>query len=154
MGRGLSDPSWKSGPTYPEPTSDEHALDCEPSGSDWDGFGKSEAEDVEGEPLVALQEYYSCHRDHCDEGMTRRLLFTTYYLTDEAEEALREAAPHDLGEYVWDKGERVDVDTIEVPVEGGVIGVTVEKTIEDDALGPCYGHEEPEPDLEAYRYDL
>lgn len=156
MGRGLSDPAWKSGPTYPEPTASEHAIHPEDfgHGGDWDGFGKSEAERVEGVPLVAIQEAATCSRDGCDAMHTRRLLFTTHTLTDDEEARLRshafDSTDDCLAEHVWSEGERVDIETIEV--DG--IGVSVEETVEDEPLGECYGHVEPEPDINAHRYDL
>lgn len=156
----LSDPSWKSGPKEPEPSASEHAIHPEDFGAgDWDGFGKSEAEQVEGVPLVTVQEVATCSRDGCDAAHKRRLLFTTHTLTEEEERALRDSAfevsDSALAEYVWEHGERVDIETIEVPVEGGdAIGVSVETTVEDEANGACYGRVEPDPDVHAHRYDL
>jgi hypothetical protein len=149
MGRGrLSDPSWKSGPSNPEPTSSEHAIhpeDFGQSSADWDGFGVDEAEQVEGEPLVALQEVATCTRDGCDATHKRRLLFTTHTLTDEEEARLhRHSEPHGLNVYVHDHGERVDIETIEV--DG--ISITVEEIIENEPQRACYGHVEPDPEPE------
>ena len=157
MGRGLSDPAWKSGPTYPEPTASDHAIHPEDfghSGGDWDGFGVNEAEMVEGVPLVAVQEVATCSRDGCDATHKRRLLFTTHTLTDEEEATLRanayDTSDESLAEYVHEEGERVDIETIEI--DG--IGVSVEETVENEAEGPCYGRVEPEPDINAHRYNL
>lgn len=141
MGRGtIPDPSWKSGPTYPEPTASEHAIDPQPDGADFDGFGVDEAERVEGEPLVAIQEVHYCARDGCDEGLIRRRLFTTYYLTHEEEEALRDTAGCELAEYVWEHAERTDVETVKIPIDGGPLYITEETSVEDQPHGECYGH--------------
>jgi hypothetical protein len=156
MGRRLSDPAWKSGPTEPEPSASEHAIHPEDFGSgfDFDGFGVDEAEQVEGEPLVTIQEVATCSRDGCDAAHRRRLLFTTHTLTDAEEDALhRDAGLSDgavLAEYVHEHAERVDVETIEV--DG--THITAEQTIEDEPHGACYGRVEPEPDVHAHKYDL
>jgi hypothetical protein len=153
----LPDPSWKSGPKEPKPTSSEHAIHPEDFGgapADWDGFGVNEAEQVEGVPLIVLMESATCSRDGCDASHSRRLLFTTHTLTDEGEAALRRHASlstdEGIAEHVWEEGERVDVETIEV--DG--IGISVEQTIEDEPHGSCYGRVEPDPDINAHRYDL
>jgi hypothetical protein len=163
----LSDPAWKSGPKEQKPTSSEHAIHPEDFGhsrADWDGFGKAEAESVEGVPLVALQEMATCSRDGCDAAHKRRLLFTTHTLTEEEERALRDSAfdvvrPEDapqsadsetrhevsdsaLAEYVHEEGERVDAETIEV--DG--IGISAERIADDEPMGACYGHVEPDPE--------
>jgi len=114
-------------------------MSVEPDGSDWDGFGVDEAERVNGEPLTAIQEVQVCHREGCDATRTRRLLFTTEYLTDEELAALREVAEYDIGEYVWDNGERVDAETIEVDS----VGITGEDTVVDEPPNVCHGRPEP-----------
>lgn len=155
MRRGrLSDPAWKSGPREPSPTDSEHAIfpeDFEHNPTDWDGFGVDEAEMVEGEPLVALQEVAVCTRDGCDATHKRRLLFTTEPLSDAEERALDIVSGVDeKGVYVVENGERIDMETIRVDDTT----ITAEMVIENEPSGPCYGHEEPEPDVNAHRYGL
>lgn len=137
--RGVPDPKWKSGPTYPEPTSDTHFISEESQGYVWDGFGQDEAEQVEGEPVVVVHERYSCSRDNCDEAETRRLLFTTWTLTDSEMSHIESHVDVPLSEFVYEFGERVDEETIEVEVSGRTIGISVEETITHEAVGKCYG---------------
>lgn len=158
MGRRLSDPDWKSGPTYPEPTSSDHDIwSDEPSGEDFDGFGVNEAKSVDGEPLLAIQEVHNCGRDGCDAQLMRRHLFTTEDLTPTEEVALRGVAGDSvelMANYVFENAERIDIDAIEVPLEEGTLIINAEQCIEDAPRGDCFGHKEPEPDIDAYRYDL
>lgn len=141
--RTLKDPAWKSGPTHPEPTSSEHAIDPQPTDHDVDGFGVDEAEMVEGEPLIALQESHGCGREGCDATHTHRILFTTDTL-NEAEMARLDwlRGTDELSSYVYDNHERVDQETIDV--DG--IQITAETIETDEATGPCYGIEEPDPE--------
>jgi hypothetical protein len=158
MGRRLSDPAWKSGPTHPEPTSSDHAIAPEDfgcGGFDFDGFGVDEAEQVEGEPLVVIMEQAVCSRDGCDAAHERRLLFTTQPLSDFEKFALGSlSAPDTPAVYVHEHAERVGPETIEVHVENDNYGaemdvqITAERTIEDEATGSCYGRVEPDPEPE------
>lgn len=140
------EPNWKSGPKEQKPTSDEHAIHPEDFGharADWDGFGKEEAESVEGVPLVALQEMATCSRDGCDAAHKRRLLFTTQPLSDAEKHALDiVSGPDEPGVYVHEHGERVGPETIEVDDTQ----ITAERIIEDEPHGACYGHVEPDPE--------
>jgi len=181
----LSDPSWKSGPTYPEPTDSEHAIDPEPAGYDHDGVGRDEAERVDGEALCAVREAYSCSRDGCDADPRRAHV---YALTD-VSRRVQQAAAHaidyteeptaeDLIEYLATHAVIVDYD--EGPIlgfefgDGADSGESASSSAESAASadedefgyvyphftdesgfgGPCYGHVEPEPDINAHRYDL
>lgn len=146
MRRRLSDPAWKSGPKEPRPTAGEHAIHEEDFGSaafDFDGFGKKEAERVDGEPLITIRESVECHRDGCEAAHSRVLLFTSKPLSEENEALLRLAAGSDsLAAFVWEEAERVDVDAIEV------FGVKIpaERIEEEKATGSCYGRVEPDPE--------
>lgn len=155
--RSIPDPAWKSGPTEPKPTSSSHAIapeDFAHAPFDFDGFGRDEAEAVDGEPLIVIRERVECRREGCDAAHSRSMLFTTHTLGDDDETRLRRdsslSADAALAEHVWEHAERVDVDTIDV---NGVT-ITPERIIEDEASGPCYGRVEPEPDVHAHRYDL
>ena len=153
--RGLSDPSWKSGPTYDKPTDSEHALDIEPAGIDIDGVGVDEAERVDGTPLVATFETFSCRRDMCDEAEKRRHVYVLEDVSDTVIAEVRgkidwtdEPTDEDLIEYIATNVKVVDYD------DGPVLGFGKEfdlylparLTITDKAHGPCYGHEEPDPE--------
>mgnify|MGYP006279819219 CR=1 FL=1 len=181
----LSDPSWKSGPTYPEPTDSEHAIDPEPAGYDHDGVGRDEAERVDGEALCAVREAYSCSRDGCDadprrahvyalSDVSRRVQQAAAHAIDsrgsgttrnraslaEGNEAdyTEEPTAEDLIEYLAVHAVIVDYD--EGPILGFEFGddefgyVYPHFTDESGFGGPCYGHVEPEPDINAHRYDL
>lgn len=154
MGRHrLSDPAWKSGPREPRPTDSEHAIFPEDFAHefDFDGFGADEVEQVDGEPLITIQEVAVCARDGCDAAHRRRLLFTTEPISDAEKHALELASGVDEpAAYVHEHAERIDLETIDV----NDISITAEKIIEDEPSGPCYGRHEPEPDIDAYRYDL
>lgn len=139
-----STPTRRTAPTEQTPTDSEHDIhESDFVDADWDGFGIDEAESVDGEPLVALHESAECARDGCDAAHTRRILFTTEALSDDEKRALDAVSgPDDPRDYVWEHGERVGPRTIEV--DGTKI--TAERTIENEPLGPCYGHEEPDPE--------
>lgn len=147
MGR-LSDPAWKSGPTHPKPTSDEHSLSEEPYGSDMDGFGRDEEKAVDGEPLLAIQEAFGCVRDGCDAAEKRRILFTTDPLSDDERDALRKASGvNEPSVHVFENAERVGPNAIDVSVDNGEpIHIPAEETVVDEATGPCFGHVEPDPE--------
>jgi hypothetical protein len=155
--RGISDPAWKSGPTYDKPTDSEHALDIEPAGIDIDGVGVDEAERVDGTPITTTQEGFVCLRDMCDESEKRRHI---YVLEDVANSILSDVreqidwtdspTDEDLVEYIAVNCRVVDYD--EAPILGFEDGseddlyLTARLTITDEAHGPCYGHEEPDPE--------
>jgi len=161
----LSDPAWKSGPSHPEPTASEHAISPEPAGYDHDGVGVNEAERVDGEPLSAVREAYSCSRDGCDADPQRNHV---YALTDVSERVQQAAAyaidyteeptAEDLIEYLAINAVVVDYD--EGPILGFEFGddtfgyVPPHFTDESGFGGSCYGRVEPEPDINAHRYDL
>jgi hypothetical protein len=165
MARGLSDPSWKSGPTYPEPTSSEHAIDPEPAGYDHDGVGRDEAERVDGAALCAVREAYSCSRDGCDVSPRRIHVYALSDVSDRLMKIARHAIDYtddpeegDFVEFFAVRAQVVDYD--EGPILGFEVGddtigyVYPHFTDEHDFGGPCYGHVEPEPDINAHRYDL
>ena len=158
--RGLSDPSWKSGPTYNDPTDSEHALDIEPAGIDIDGVGVDEAEKVDGTSICVTIERFTCMRDMCDGMENRRHI---YVLEDVSETVIAEVCAEidwtddptdeDLIEYI---ATNVDVvDYYEAPVLGFKDGseddlyLPARLTITDEAHGPCYG-EADRPDPEPY----
>jgi len=92
MGRNrLSDPAWKSGPTYPEPTSSEHAIGPEPAGWDHDGVGRKEAERVDGEALCAVREAYSCSRDGCDTDARKDHVYALSDVSERVQQAASRA---------------------------------------------------------------
>jgi hypothetical protein len=71
------------------------------------------------------------------------LLFTTQTLSDDEERALsRLSGVDEPAAYVHEHGERVGPETISV--DG--IDITVERIIEDEPLGACYGRVEPDPE--------
>lgn len=158
--RGLSDPSWKKGPTYNDATDSEHALDAQSTAIDIDGVGVDEAEKVDGTPICTTQEKFTCMRDMCDESEKRRHI---YVLEDVAAERLSEIraeidwtdepTDEDLVEYIATNVEVVDYD--EAPILGFDDGseddiyLTPRLTITDKAHGPCYG-EADRPDPEPY----
>lgn len=166
MGRNrLPDPSWKSGPTYPEPTSSEHAIDPEPAGWDHDGVGRKEAERVDGEALCAVREAYSCSRDGCDTDARKDHVYALSDVSERVQQAARHAiswtdepGTEDIVEYLAIHATIVDYD--EGPILAFAFGddtlgyVYPHFTDEDGFGGPCYGHVEPEPDINAHRYDL
>jgi hypothetical protein len=155
------EPAWKSGPTYEEPTSSEHAISSDNfrlEYADWDGFGRDEEAMVEGDPLVVLMERAECSRDGCDADYRRRLLFTTHTLTDENVillAALSGAKP--MAEYVSEHGERVDEETIEVPINAeapskmSTLSVSAERVNDDEPRGDCYGRSEWVPNDDRYK---
>ena len=161
----LSDPSWKSGPTYREPTDSEHAIDPEPAGYDHDGVGRDEAERVDGEALCAVREAYSCSRDGCDADPRRAHVYALSDVSQRVQQAAAHAIDYteeptaeDLIEYLAVHAVIVDYD--EGPILGFEFGddefgyVYPHFTDESGFGGPCYGHVEPEPDINAHRYDL
>jgi hypothetical protein len=148
MARRVSDPAWKSGPTYQEPTDSEHDIRPEDFGSggfDFDGFGVDEAEQVEGDPLIVIQESATCSRDGCDATHTRRLLFTTQPLSDAEEHALDIVSGGEPSAYVWDQAERVGPESIQVD-ETRITAETVVTSGNYESKGSCYGGVEPDPE--------
>jgi len=187
----LSDPAWKSGPSHPEPTASEHAINPEPAGYDHDGVGVNEAERVDGEPLSAVREAYSCSRDGCDADPQRNHV---YALTDVSERVqriaeyvvrneewfdgvVRSLTDEHLVEFLAPRATIVDYD--EGPILGFEVGEDTvssngskrgssEDSSDRDTIGyvyphftdesgfggSCYGRVEPEPDINAHRYDL
>lgn len=140
---GVSDPSWKSGPTYDKPTSDEHAIHSDDFVDfDFDGFGVDEAMLVDGDPLVVIQESAQCSREGCDAVHTRRLLFTTQPLDLFEKYILAALSGAEYGPYVLDNAERVGPETIIV----GDIEVRAETAVENEAVGSCHGCVEPDPE--------
>jgi hypothetical protein len=153
--RGLSDPSWKKGPTYDKPTDSEHALDIEPAGIDIDGVGVDEAEQVDGTPLVATFETFSCLRDGCDEAEKRRHVYVLEDVPDHEVQIIKsligwtdDPTEDDVIDYIATHLDVIDYD--EAPVVGfddeSDVYLTPRLTITDEAHGPCYGHEEPSPE--------
>jgi len=153
--RGLKDPAWKSGPAYDKPTDSEHALDIEPAGIDIDGVGVDEAEQLDGTPLIATFEMFTCMRDMCDAGEKRRHVYALEDVPDDVKAAARDDIPwtdeptdEDLVEYIATRVQVVDYD--EGPVlgydDGSELYLPPRLTITDEAHGPCYGHEEPSPE--------
>lgn len=156
--RGLSDPSWKKGPTYSDPTDSEHALDIEPAGIDIDGVGVDEAKKVDGTPICITQEKFMCMRDMCDESAKKRHIYALEDVSDTVIAEVRDEVDwtddptdEDLVEYIATNVEVVDYD------EGPVLGfgqtfdlhLPPRLTITDEAHGPCYG-EAGRPDPEPY----
>lgn len=168
----VPDPSWKSGPPEPNHHHSEHAIDPEPAGYDFDGFGRDEMEEVDGEALVTIQEAYSCHRDGCDAMPRKRHLYTSLEASTWLHKACERAGHGGLDveptyndewselavEYFAMNATIVDYD--HVPIVGVEFGedtfgyVYPEVTKEDDFSGSCYGRSEPNPDVNAHRYDL
>jgi hypothetical protein len=149
----LSDPAWKSGPTYPEPTASEHAIDPQPNGYDVDGVGVNEAEHIDGEPLCAVREAYSCSREGCDTYPSKDHV---YALTDVSKRTLqiaRYAHPFDepltdeIAEFLAERAEVMDYDNapiIAFRIGDQLVGyVYPNVTIEDNFDSPCYGRVEP-----------
>jgi len=183
MGRNrLSDPAWKSGPTYPEPTSSEHAIGPEPAGWDHDGVGRKEAERVDGEALCAVREAYSCSRDGCDTDARKDHVYALSDVSERVQQAASRAIEYtdepeavDIIEYLAINATIVDYD------EGPILAFEFTDSEESDAPnqssrsaterfgedelgyvyphftdehgfgGSCYGHVEPEPDINAHR---
>lgn len=164
MGQRLSDPDWKSGPTRPEPTASDHAIDPEPA-YDHDGVGRKEAERVDGEALCAVREAYVCHRDGCDVDARKDHVYALTDVSADVREDARVAIDYtddptteDVIEYLATNATIVDYD--EVPILGFEFGddergyVYPHFTDESGFGGPCYGRVEPSPDVNAHRYDL
>lgn len=162
MRHGVPDPGWKSGPSYDEPTSDEHEFEHGQSKNvDWDGFGVDEVEEVDGEPLVVIHTHSSCMRAGCDATMTQRHLFTTKPLHQDKVELLQSASGRDeIGVYVSEHAELVGPNTIEIPIEPGIDNVdpmishrltdttfkiSAEKTLTNPPNGACYGSTRRKP---------
>lgn len=155
--RGISDPSWKSGPTYDKPTDSEHALDVEPAGIDIDGVGVDEAERVDGTPIITTQEKFGCLRDMCDESEKRRHIYVLEDVADKVKGEITKGIDwtvtdmdNAIVEYIATHCEVVDYD--EAPILGfegaseDDMYLTPRLTITEEAHGPCYGHEEPDPE--------
>lgn len=148
----VPDPSWKSGPPEPKHTHSDHDIWPEDFGEgDIDGFGRNEIEEIDGEPLITIQEAAWCGRDGCEAVHTRRLLFTTDPLTDDEVSRLTEAAdPDELGAYAWEHATRIDRDMIEIAMDDGEnITVVNETVIEEEPSSTCHGEPHP-PDPEPY----
>jgi hypothetical protein len=165
MGQRLSDPSWKSGPTRREPTDSEHAIAPEPAGYDIDGVGTSEAERVRGESLCAVREAYSCRREGCDTDPSKSHVYSLTDVSERVQQAARYAISHtddpttrDVIEYLATHATVVDYEAN--PALGFTFGdetfgrVFPQLTTQSGFSGPCYGRNEPSPDVHAYRYDL
>lgn len=163
----LPDPSWKSGPTYPEPTDSEHAIDPQPIGHDLDGVGVGEAERIDGAPLLAVREAYVCLREGCDVDANKVHVYSLDDVGAEPKRAAREVCeqfegPTSDDDILVTLAERAFI--IEHDGEEPIIGfdfggeelgyVYPQETIESGFGGACYGHEAPDPDVNAYRYDL
>jgi hypothetical protein len=156
--RGISDPSWKSGPTYDTPTDSEHALDVESGAIDIDGVGVDEAEQVDGTPICTTMESFSCLRDGCDATERRRHVYVLEDVSDTVVAEISEQidwvsdktipTDDDIVEYIAENVKVVDYD--ESPVLGFGqkfdLYLPARLTITDEAHGPCYGHEEPDPE--------
>jgi len=153
--RGISDPSWKKGPTHDNPTDSEHALDVQPAGIDIDGVGVDEAEQVDGTPICTTMESFSCMRDMCDASERRRHIYVLEDVSDTVVAEVREGidwtdspTDDDVVEYIAENVKVVDYD--EKPVLGFGqkfdLYLPARLTITDEAHGPCYGHEEPDPE--------
>lgn len=158
----VPDPSWKKhGPPDPKPTASEHHFG-EPS-LDLDGVGRSEAERIDGEPLVAVREYYHCRRDGCEGERSKVHLYRVEDVPDEPYRALcgSDTAGIDPVEVLAEQ-----VTIVEHDGEEPFIGFSVAPNKTVGYVGPCetvegmrgggecYGHVEPNPDIESYRYDL
>ena len=151
-------PQPPTSPSYPEPTSSEHSTDYHDTEYDFDGFGVDEDEQTDGEPLIVVQEMFTCLRDGCDAAEYKRHLYTTESASDELLTVIEYAAEYENDVYVWENVEVVDYD--EVPILTVEVGEDTfgymypEDTVSDgDLSGPCYGREEPSVDVDAYRYD-
>jgi hypothetical protein len=139
------EPDWKKGPTYGEPTSTEHAISPEDFGQhfDLDGFGRDEAEMVDGDPLVAIQEVAQCSREGCEAAHRRRLLFTTQPLSEKAQYVLRTVSgPDGPSAYAFDHATRVGPETIQV----GSMEIQAEHIVDDEPTGACHGTVQPDPE--------
>lgn len=147
------EPNWKSGPTYPEPTSSEHAIDPMPNGHDIDGVGVNEAERIDGEALCAVREAYSCSREGCDTSPRKDHVYALSDVSERTLQIVRYAHPFDeplaeeIVEFLATRVEVMDYD--DAPVIAFRIGdqlvgyVYPSFTIEEGFDGPCYGRVEP-----------
>lgn len=154
----VPDPSWKSGPTYPEPTASEHRLN-EESDIEIDGVGINEAEQIGGEPLCAVREYLSCTREGCDANLDKNHVYALSDVSERVQQIARNAIdwvdePADEDVMEWLAADVSIIDYDETPIIGFEIGedtvgyVYPQTTIESDELGgACYGKDDyvPEP---------
>jgi hypothetical protein len=162
---GVPDPSWKSGPPEPRHRHSEHAIDPEPAGHDIDGVGIDEAERIDGEPLCAVREAYGCHRDGCDVDARKDHLYSLSDVSERVRRIVRGVITYTDDPSVEDEVEYLATHAVVRDYdEGPILGVTVgEDTIGyiypqitdvSGFGGACFGREEPNPDVDAYRYDL
>jgi hypothetical protein len=157
------EPNWKSGPTYPEPTSSEHAIDRQPAGYDFDGVRVREAERVDGEPLLAIREAYSCRRDGCEADPSKAHVYALSDVSARTLQIARYAHPFDqpltdeIVEFLAMNAEIMDYDEgpiIAFEIGDRLVGYAYPHfTDHHDFDGPCYGRVEPEPDVHAHKYD-
>jgi len=172
----LPDPSWKSGPPEPKHRHSEHAIDPQPV-MDIDGVGVDEVERLDTDAIVAVQEGFTCHRDGCDVSPQKRHVYSVANVSDRLWHAVQWATDYELHIFIAENTVIVDYD--ETPILGvsfsddvpnsfgaattpsdlrgadrDVLGY-IHPTFTDksDFGGVCYGREEPNPDVDAYRYD-
>ena len=157
MNHNISDPAWKSGPPEPKHRHSEHRISS--AGHDLNGVGRKEAEQIEGEPLMAVREAFVCSREGCDADPSVTYLYGERGVSRRVRQACGWATDPDWWyEYFCEHCEIVDWDG--GPILGVRFGddtlgyVTPQTTIEDGFGGACYGRSEPSPDVNAYRYDL
>jgi len=151
-------------PTYVEPLHDtDHEL-SEPT-FDIDGFGVSQVDMVDGDELFVVVEQSVCCREGCDGGRRVEHLFTTESLPDALQAGLEQLCEYELHEHLFEWATMVDYD--DGPVIGfesdeiydafGVetVGYCYAETIDmqSNGVGVCNGWCEPEPDVDAYRYE-
>lgn len=151
-------------PPDPSPSASEHAIEPmyeEPSGIDIDGVGVDEAERIDGEPLLAVREVFRCPRDGCEASLRRVHL---YRLDDVDRPAVADAygpgiTNADPVEFLATRATIVDHDGEHPYIGFETDGEPADyvrpcDTIESGSVdGPCYGHVEPNPDIDSYRYE-
>jgi len=88
MNRGVSDPSWKSGPPEPKHSHSDHAIHPEDYVYDFDGPGRDEAEAIDGTIMAVVIETAQCSREGCDANISRRHCYVAEALSNSAQQAL------------------------------------------------------------------
>lgn len=151
MGRHRFDPP--TAPPEPKYSHSEHEIH-EPCGYDIDGFGVSEVDKIDGEPLTVVQEAYTCSREFCDHSPSVRYLYGTTAVSPRLRAACEYAAGDDgvWYEYAGTHCEVVDYD--DGPILGvrfgeDVFGYICPSVTLDSELrrgGTCHGRSEPDWD--------